>query len=161
MHSSSIIFSRKKSNPLLSKNFPSNTPLFVFFLGVGVSLGRASGKKCFLNLIGFKTFFECFPNHYAKDFVGVGKIQRPQIYLDFDTFFSMKSAVKMFFNKISSGVGIKLGGQIFFNEISSGNFFRFFFNEITSGNCFRVFSMKSSVQMFFEFFSMNSAVEFF
>jgi len=42
---------------------------------LGVPLGRASGEKCFLNPIGFRKFFECFPNHYAKDFVGVGEIQ--------------------------------------------------------------------------------------
>ena len=29
-----------------------------------------SGEKCFLNPIGFSKFFECFPNQYAKHFVG-------------------------------------------------------------------------------------------
>jgi hypothetical protein len=47
------------------------------FLHISMSfffpLGRASGEKCFLNPIGFGKFFECFPNHYAKGFVGVGE----------------------------------------------------------------------------------------
>ena len=43
---------------------------------VGIPLGCTSGEKCFLNPIGFRKFFECFSNHYAKDFVGCGKFDR-------------------------------------------------------------------------------------
>ena len=43
-------------------------------------------KKCFLNPIGFRKFFECFPNHYAKDFVGRRKNYH-KFYAKFDTFF--------------------------------------------------------------------------
>ena len=51
-----------------------------FFGKLGVPLGRASGEKCFLNPRGFRKFFECFPNHYAKDFVGVGEIRTGNLH---------------------------------------------------------------------------------
>ena len=45
---------------------------FCFFGMLGGPLGFASGEKCFLNPIGFRKFFECYPNHYAKGFVRGG-----------------------------------------------------------------------------------------
>jgi hypothetical protein len=39
-----------------------------------VPFPRASGEKCFVNPKGFRKFFECTPNYYAKDFVGGGVI---------------------------------------------------------------------------------------
>ena len=118
----------------------------IFFFGrLGVPLGRTNGEKCFLNPIGFRKFFECFPNQYAEHFVGGGENSATVIYRKFDTFFSppeicgkmsqksfaMKSAVEFF--------SMKSAVEIFFD----------------------FFSMKSAVQMFFEFFSMKSAVEIF
>jgi hypothetical protein len=44
----------------------------LFFERSGVPLGRTSSEKSFLNPIGFRKFFECFPNQHAKDFVGGG-----------------------------------------------------------------------------------------
>ena len=43
-----------------------------------VPFPRASGEKCFLNPKGFRKFFECNPNHYAKDFVGWSKFDHGQ-----------------------------------------------------------------------------------
>jgi hypothetical protein len=61
------------------------TVVVVFWGRLGVPLGRASGE----------IFFECFPNHYAKGFVGAEKTERPSIYAKFDTFFyALKYAVK-------------------------------------------------------------------
>ena len=73
-------------------------------------------------------------------------------------FFSMKSAVKIFFNEISSGNFFRF----FFNEISSGIFFSIFFQWNKQWKFFSIlFSMKSAVEIFFDFFSMKSAVEIF
>ena len=67
----------------------------LFILDVGGPFLRASGEKCFLNPKGFRKFFECFPNHYAKDFVGGGRNSTTEIYSKFDPFFYLlKYAVK-------------------------------------------------------------------
>ena len=91
-----------------------------------------------------RKFFECFPNHYAKDFVGVEKIQRHKITQNFTLFFHLlKYAVKchklFFFNEISSRIFFR----IFFNEISSANVFLIFFNEFSSGIFFQVFFVQN------------------
>jgi hypothetical protein len=63
-----------------------------------VSLSRASGEKCFLNSKGFRKFFECNPNNYAKDFVGGGVQFKKNFGKDFTWFLTKK---KLFFVRVT------------------------------------------------------------
>ena len=103
-----------------------------FFLGSWGSLSSAQTKD-------LESFFECFPNHYVKDFVGMVKNSTIQIYSKFDTFFSPPEIC----GKMSQIVFSMKSVEIFFDYFSMKSAVEIFFD---------FFSMKSSVQMFFEFF---------
>jgi hypothetical protein len=69
--------------------YPLQKDTTVFFGGgrLGSPFLRASGEKCFLNPKGFRKFFECFPNHYVKDFVERGNSYHGKFTEILDFFF--------------------------------------------------------------------------
>jgi hypothetical protein len=76
----------------------------------------------------------------------------------FEFFSIIKSAVKCFFNEISSGEGgsnCGTKGPIFLAMRSAVETLFEFFNEISSRNVFRIVSMKSAVEIFQKFLQRN------